>query len=410
VTVPDEQRHITYRQWSSAADFAAGQFAGTRVAGGSLTIAEPTGTVDYLDPYGDASRVTYEVATWTSPEVTAQSGYTELVASWNASTPPGTWTEVTVSARGDDGERFGEYVLGRWAEDTSTVHRTSVPNQADDLASVAVDTLISRGGRSLSTWRLTVSLYRLAGSDASPRVKLVGAVASAPPDPTASESVSASGLAAGITLDVPAYSQEVHVGEYPQYNGGGEAWCSPTSTAMVLAYWQQLTGEPSYGPSDTDVAWVDPSFTDPQVDHAAASTFDWAYAGTGNWAFNTAYAGRFGLESFVTRLRSLSEAEQFVKSGIPLVVSVSFKRTELSGAGYDTEGHLMVVVGFTRSGDVIVNDPASHLVANNAQVRTVYDRSEFESVWLPRSGGIAYVVHPASYPLPDTLTPNERNW
>ena len=55
----------------------------------------------------------------------------------------------------------------------------------------------------------------------------------------------------------------------------------------------------------------------------------------------------------------------------------------------------MVVVGFTESGDVVCNDPASHLVASNDQVRVVYDREQFENVWVPHSGGIVYVIQPA---------------
>ncbi|MEJ7690359.1 MAG: hypothetical protein WKF76_07980 [Nocardioidaceae bacterium] len=55
----------------------------------------------------------------------------------------------------------------------------------------------------------------------------------------------------------------------------------------------------------------------------------------------------------------------------------------------------MVIVGFTQNGDVVVNDPASHLIASNDQVRTVYDRTEFENVWVPHSGGITYVIHPS---------------
>ena len=38
-------------------------------------------------------------------------------------------------------------------------------------------------------------------------------------------------------LDVPMLSQETHAGHYPEYDGGGEAWCSPTSVAMVLGFW-----------------------------------------------------------------------------------------------------------------------------------------------------------------------------
>ena len=39
-------------------------------------------------------------------------------------------------------------------------------------------------------------------------------------------------------------------------------------------------------------------------------------------------------------------------------------------AGYGTNGHLMVVVGFDQDGDVVVNDPASHLIKSNDAVRT----------------------------------------
>ena len=63
---------------------------------------------------------------------------------------------------------------------------------------------------------------------------------------------------------------------------------------------------------------------DPQVDHAAMYTWDYTYEGAGNWPFNAAYARTFGLDSFVTRLRSLAEAEQFVEAGIPVVTSLSW--------------------------------------------------------------------------------------
>ena len=137
--------------------------------------------------------------------------------------------------------------------------------------------------------------------------------------------------------------------------------------------------------------------------------FDYTYDGAGNWPFNTAYAATRGtLRGFVTRLRSLAEAEQFIAAGIPLVVSVSFKKEKLTGAGYGTNGHLMVIRGFTADGDVIANDPASHLIPNNNAVRVVYAREEFENVWVPHSGGIVYVIAPAGHPLP--APPAQANW
>ncbi|WP_345409720.1 C39 family peptidase [Nonomuraea salmonea] len=97
----------------------------------------------------------------------------------------------------------------------------------------------------------------------------------------------------------------------------------------------------------------------PAVDHAAAGTYDASYQGTGNWPFNVAYAGRYGLSGFVTRLRSAAELEPFVRAGIPVITSQSFKAHELPGSCYSTNGHILVVTGFTAEGDVVVNDPAA---------------------------------------------------
>ena len=134
------------------------------------------------------------------------------------------------------------------------------------------------------------------------------------------------------------------------------------------------------------------------MDEVARRTYDAAYEGTGNWPFNTAYAASRGLSAFVTRLRSLSEAESLVAAGIPVIASVSFPSGGLYGAPISsTAGHLLVIVGFTTAGDVVVNDPAA---ASASGVRRTYDRAQFESVWLGGSGGTAYVIHDAAHPLP----------
>jgi hypothetical protein len=398
--VPD----IAYHAWTTSADFAAGTPQGTTVADDSLTIGAPTGTTSYVDPFGDGTARSYDQASWISPVVQTGFGLTELVGSWNATTPPGTWVEVAMAGQTDLGTTTKWYVLGRWAsgDDTAAgdIHRTSVPNQGDINGSVAVDTFVAATGRSLNNWQLKVTLYRLAGTTQTPVVRSMGAMASRLP---AEKKVAASPLggAEGVVLDVPTYSQETHIGHYPQWDGGGEAWCSATSSAMVLDYY-------GAGPSAAETAWVDPTDADPQVDHAARSVFDYSYDGAGNWPFNTAYAGTRGLDAFVTRLRSLTEAEQFIKAGIPLIASLSFKKGDLPGAGYGTNGHLMVIVGFDAAGNVVVNDPASHLIKSNDEVRTTYDRAAFENAWVPHSGGLVYVVHPASTPVPPQ--PAQHNW
>jgi peptidase C39-like protein len=278
-------------------------------------------------------------------------------------------------------------VLGRWASSDKHVRRTSVPGQSDALGRVDVDTW--KAATSADSYQLQVRLMRRSGaSSASPSVSFLGAVASQLPSSV--PAVSTAGVGRGITLAVPAYSQMVHRGEFSQYGGGGEAWCSPTSTAMVLGYYGRLPSPGSY-------AWVG-SRTDPWVDEVARRTYDAAYEGTGNWPFNTAYAASRGLHAFVTRLRSLAEAESLVAAGIPVIASVSFSSGALYGAPISsTAGHLLVIVGFTATGDVVVNDPAA---SSAAGVRRTYDRAQFEKAWLGGSGGTAYVIHDDAHPLP----------
>jgi hypothetical protein len=216
------------------------------------------------------------------------------------------------------------------------------------------------------------------------------------------------GVARGVVLDVPRYSQMVHAGEYPQYGGGGEAWCSPTSVAMVLGYYDAL-------PPSTSYTWVSRSYPDRVVDHLARVTFDHGYDGTGNWPFNTAYAASRTGSAFVTRFGSLLGVERMVRAGIPVITSVTFSRGQLTGAPIGaTNGHLLVVVGFTSTGDVVVNDPAA---SSRSGVRRTYSRAQFENAWLKRypsggslrgSGGLAYVISDAAHPLPDRG--GNRNW
>ena len=185
---------------------------------------------------------------------------------------------------------------------------------------------------------------------------------------------------------------------YPEYDNGGEAWCSPTSSQMIIEYWGRR-------PTADQLAWVDPSYADPQVCHAARSTYDYQYAGCGNWPFNAAYAATYrDLQGVVTRLGSLTDLETLIAAGIPAITSQSFLKEELTGAGYGTAGHLMTVIGFTAEGDVIANDPFS---PSDVAVRRVYKRREWENIWLRTkrynasgkvvsgTGGVCYLYFPA---------------
>ncbi len=385
---PPAPRDIAYRGWTSDADFGTGGHLGTTASGGALRLTSAAGQYTYLGS-------TYDYASWTSPTVTTGFPAAEAIASWTADTPGATWVQVELRGVTAAGNTTAWKILGRWAADDVSVQRTSVPGQTDTDGGVAIDTWTAAAGRELISWQVRVTLYRPAGGSLTPAVRSVGAVASAVSGPGTTTTPAA---AQGVTLGVPQYSQSIHTGQYPQYGGGGEAWCSPTSTSMVLAYW-------GTGPTPADYAWVDPGYADPWVDHAARSTYDANYGGTGNWPFNTAYAGRFGVDGFITRLRSLNEAERFIAAGIPLILSLSFKKNEIPGLTYGTNGHLLVLVGFSATGAPVLNDPAA---ATNAAVRKTVGRTQFEAAWLNTSGGLVYVVKQPGTPLPPA--PAQANW
>ncbi len=374
---------IQFARFASSADFATGAWSATLLEGDLIVLAP-----------GALS------GTWTSPSVQPQASFTRLVASWNADTPADSRIRIAVQPTTAAGESAAWYVLGLWAADDLSVQRTSVSGQSDALGRVDTDTLYARADP-FASYLLRVQLERTSAEAASPGLRMLGTSVS---DFSYSASTPASAPLSSdaVELAVPSLSQEIHARQYPQWGGGGEAWCSPTSTAMIVAFWGR-------GPSADDLAWVDPSFTDPSVDVAARSTYDAAYRGTGNWPFNTAYAARYGFDAFVTQLRSLTEAESFIRAGIPLVASIATRPGELSGflfAG-GTNGHLVVLVGFDAAGNPIVNDPAAW---SDATVRRVYDRAQFERVWLRGSGGTVYVIHPPETPLPQRPSDASPNW
>jgi hypothetical protein len=390
-------RNITYREWTTDAHFGTGVGNGVTVGGGALTFGTGAGTIGYTDPYGTGGPRSYNFATWTSATVDPGFAATEAIASWNATTPGGTWLKVELRGTTGAGATTKWYVLGVWAAGDNEIHRTSVPSQGDTDGFVAIDTFVAADGHALTSYQLQVTLYRPVGSTQTPTLRSIGAMASAVPGPKR-KPVASPGTGVVATLAVPQYSQEIHAGEYPEYDGGGEAWCSPTSTSMVVASW-------GTGPTPEEYDWVDDSIVDPVVDHAARMTYDYNYQGAGNWPFNTAYASTFGLDGFVTRLRSMDEVQRFIGAGIPLVLSLAMKKNEVPGAGYTTNGHLLVVVGFTTTGDAVINDP---FAPSNAEVRKVFSRAEFENAWLNSSGGVVYVIHPSSLALPPA--PAQANW
>ena len=322
----------------------------------------------------------------------------EVVPSWTADTPAGCWIEVDLRGWHDDAPSTAGTGWPAGPPTTMAVRRTSLPGQRDGAARVDTDTLIVTGA-TVTGWQARVTLCRPAGSPTGPVLRSVGAVATGPTSadqgyarspPRPPPGAGCWTCPATRSACTPASTRSGAAAATPGAAPPAPRWCSPT-------------GAPSR--RRTRYAWVEPSGPRPVVVHAARHCYDHAYAGAGNWPFNTAYAGRHGVDAFVTRLRSLVEAEAFVAAGIPLIVSAAFRADEVPGLGYDTGGHLMVLVGFTADGDPVLNDPYA---PDDDAVRRTVPRQRFEAVWQRGSGGVAYVLRPASVPLPPP--PAQANW
>ncbi len=354
--------------WSTSDELRTGVRRSVRVARGTLSLRNPK-VRTHLGRR-------YDYGSWTSPWITPGFAATQIIPSWEAATPGDSLVQVLVRARSADGATGSWDTVADWALENPKVRRTTYSGQNDDLGRVNVDTW--QATSTVSSYQVRIVLMRANGSTYAPTVERIGALAGVP---VRAGATSRPGKAAGTVLSVPRYSQMTHRGHLPEYGGGGQAWCSPTSVAMVLAH---------YGHRPTPVG-VPTKHANAVVDHTARAVYDHGYGGTGNWAFNTAYAAsHVSGDAYVTRLASLRAAEPYISQGTPLVVSIAFKRGELSGAPISaSNGHLVVLVGFDKHGNAVVNDPAG---AKNSEVRRTYDRAQFEKVWLNASSGTTYVI------------------
>jgi hypothetical protein len=391
-------------------DFTSGTLDGLAYQGGTLKLAgNGAGVYDYTDPFSAVTVLgqhvdgsgSYAFGTWTSPVYPMNFPFNEVVSSWNSKTYPGTWIQSEIKPKLNNGHWAKWYILGRWTYDDSSFHRTSVGGQGDADGFVSIDTFFTKDHPAVA-YQLRLTIFRrtdLTDAQAPVSVSRYSAVASNLTNQQSTFPSATTMNGQTIDLNVPRFSQETHHGEYPEFDNGGEAWCSPTSSAMVVRFWGS-----QYAPSSAETAWVNQAFADPEVDYTARYVYDYHYQGAGNWPFNTAYAAERGLVSDVTQLHNLREAEPFIRAGIPLVASVAWESNKLDGGIKSTNGHLMVIGGFTGNGDVIAYDPAS---PDNQAVRHVYNREQFEKAWIPASGGIVYVDRPVGHYTP-SLTANNN--
>jgi len=363
--------YTSLRKQTTAVDFAGSSVSGTVVGGGpggaEIRLAATGLARGNGRAYGPRG---YHYGTLVSPVFDAARPFDTAIASWNATTPAGTWIQVELRAFKPGAAATRWYNMGVWASGTETIKRRSAGRQRDARGQVNTDTLLLAGAPAYARYQYRLMLFT-TDQRVSPTVRLMAVLTSNSEREQRGLDLASDRRAWGVELPVPMRSQMI-------YRGGGEVWCSPTSTSMALAYW-------GYGVP---------------VPTAAAATYDYVYTGNGNWPFNTAWAGTFGLESYVTRMGSMAQIEQWILAGVPVIISHAYNPGELPGAPLRrTAGHIMVIRGFDAAGNVIANDPAAR---TNDGVRIVYDRATLERLWLTRSRGTVYLIYPRGHAVPTT--------
>lgn len=266
-----------------------------------------------------------------APEPSAP--FDRAVVSWNADGP----VLVELQAHGQ------WHVMARWG-----ARPESVPGDPQ----VDVDTLKLSSPASSLRWAVTPA--------PGTTVKLVAVTRWRDGEPIPDPAVRSP--AWGRVLSVPQRSQTTE-------NVDAARVCSPTSLGMALAF---------HGVIRTTRA-------------VAQAVYDHGARLYGNWPFNTAFAHQVsGLEAYVARA-GFEEVEAEIAAGRPVIISHRWSAGELTGAPINaTDGHVIVVVGFTPEGDVVVNDPA----ARPASVRRTYRRAQLRRTWLEKGRGIAYFLRP----------------
>jgi hypothetical protein len=296
-----------------------------------------------------------------SPEIPLQLKVNEIIPSWNIELSAGGHLEVELRAiYPDRATKF--YAMGSWSGNTGNQKSRSFKDQKDDDGNVSTDTLRLTKGAEKVQIRLTLK------SEAQSKLLLLGLCAT--DTSFTAEPLAPNQAAWGKTVEVPERSQMA----YPN----GKVLCSPTTVSMLLAYWSRQSKRPEL---DHDV---------PEI---AKAIYDETWQGTGNWAFNMAYAGSCpGMQAFVTRMSDVAELEDWIAQGLPVGISVCYDR--LRGKGPGPNGHLVVCVGFTKEGDVVINDPGT-----SKNVRKVFPRKNLQYAWA-YSHNTAYVVYPKETVLP----------
>ncbi len=328
---------------------------------GTDTVAFASGIT--ADDFGDGRAASFAAPdsaeyVFSSPAIACEP-FDECLVSWNArhSQATGFGVEIAVARRAD-----GEFSPWMWIGEWNVRERPAEPVLAFEDAKIDVDTFSSK-----SQWRAVRVRVRVRANDPKQLRFALDSVALVPTlhkGARANPATARTAHAIGARMAVPFRSQRVEEAAL-----AGRI-CSPTSVSMLLAY----------------------RGVDAGTAEVARRAYDPFHDIYGNWnrAIQAAYS--FGVPGHLERIASWERAEELLAKGQPLILSIAAKAGELHNAPYaTTSGHLLVLCGFDRRGNALVNDPAA---ATSELGQLVYTRADLETVWMAR-GGTTYVLEPA---------------
>lgn len=305
---------------------------------------------------------------WLSPEIKSGIPWNQLVLSWNAKPVPGTFLKIEARAI-QAGYKTKFFSWGQWSPDDKTFARYSITNQKDADGDVRADTLALHQLADKVQIRIT-----LGGTNAAmPSLKFLGLSfcnTQIQPEP--------------LPPNHAAWGKEIAVVERSQQSyPGGNGWCSPTSLSMALAHWGSLSNRADWNLDAPEVA-------------AGVADHGFKFL-TGNWSYNTAFAGSLdGMRAYVTRFSDISEIEDWIAAGIPVIISARYDLLQ-DGRADDFSGHLTICHGFTEDGDLIINDPWTDVKVES--VRHIYKRENVRRAWAT-SRNTVYLVYPENAKIP----------
>lgn len=294
---------------------------------------------------------------WTSPEHRAEFPFTELLPSINADLPTKAGLRLLARVR-IDGEWSPWLHFGNFGS-------TSPAERLAQFSGGQVHTDVLVLDRPADAFQLRVELFSFeAPLRQLPSLRRLAVWYSGVVDDAArrDELTRMDALPSGWArdLNVPFRAQ----GDAPECLR--HEICSPTSVNMVMGYLGR----------------------EQPLEETAQAIYDNDHGIFGNWARAVQHAAQMGFNGQLERFRSWEPVKRHIAAGRPVIASIRFEAgTFPSAAMAQTDGHLIVIRGFTPEGDVIVNDPGSKSKGRGA----VYKANELAQAWFGR-GGVGYVI------------------